>query len=325
MKKGQWHSICSSCKNVESKGGQSDRQAWLAAYPDLKSEELPVNVDPQSIERLDLRLGNKCNLKCRMCSPYSSSSWVEDWNQLGDLVPEISTQSLARLDFQKNDTAAFWEQLFGLVGNLKEVYFTGGEPLMVQAHKRFLLRCIEQRVAQNITLRYTTNGTLFDSDLTTLWSHFKQVKLRISVDGIGPLNEYIRYPSRWDKILQNLARYQDLESRPLIKIQCAVQAYNVLGIPALLEFFAAQGIEVLLDYVRNPEFLSLPAVPGRIASLARQKISQMPDHPQKNFILESLDCSKAQLWPQFLEYTEKLDQLRSQNIKQIVPELLQSV
>ena len=29
---------------------------------------------------VDLRLGNLCNSKCRMCNPGTLTQWVEEWN-----------------------------------------------------------------------------------------------------------------------------------------------------------------------------------------------------------------------------------------------------
>ncbi|MFZ9151303.1 MAG: hypothetical protein ACO22T_09025, partial [Burkholderiales bacterium] len=38
--------------------------------------------DVKKINKLFIRMGNLCNLKCRMCNPYSSSPWVDDWNDM---------------------------------------------------------------------------------------------------------------------------------------------------------------------------------------------------------------------------------------------------
>ena len=94
--------------------------------------------------------------------------------------------------------------MYRQIPNLKQVYFAGGEPLMIKEHKKFIEEIIRQGYQDKILLRYNSNGILVDKDLIELWSKFKKVKFAISMDAIEKRDEYIRFPTDWDTVEKNL-------------------------------------------------------------------------------------------------------------------------
>lgn len=66
---------------------------------------------------------------------------------------------------------------------------SGGEPLINRGHQEILQHLIEKGESQNIKIEYNTNLSVIPPKLIELWSHFKKVKLFVSLDGIGDLQE----------------------------------------------------------------------------------------------------------------------------------------
>jgi len=141
--------------------------------------------------RLDYWVGNICNLRCAICSPYFSSSWGEELK-----IPIVE---------RSNTTNYAWKDL-DLI-KLKFIHFNGGEPLLSKEHVEFL-KAIPTK--SQVHLNYNTNGTILPSEkLLELWSQFKLVQLDFSIDDIGDRFEYQRYPAKWNEVVKNLQWFID--------------------------------------------------------------------------------------------------------------------
>lgn len=315
---------CENCYRQDNAGMKSGKAAWLEKFPDLIKEVLPTIMKIDQVELLDLRMGNMCNLRCRMCDPFASSSWMKEWRELGELVSQPDEKSWGRLE--KNEwpqDPRVWEQLKKVIPGLRHVRLTGGEPFLVTANKEFLKHCIESGHAKHIELNYSTNGTVWDNDLPDLWKHFEQVILRVSVDGLYDVNDYIRTPSRFEQVIRNIERMQELTKTSPVKvvIGCTVQIYNIFQIPELIEFFRNKNIFVNLDFVNDPTYLSLNVLPESLAKKAKEHLKKEIAYPGVSALVNLLDSSRSSEWDHFKNYTKALDKLRQQDISQIVPEL----
>jgi len=120
--------------------------------------------------------------------------------------------------------------------NIRELYFAGGEPLLIPEHYKILEFMVETGAAKLCVLRYNSNGLELPERLFELWSYFKEVKFNFSVDAIGSRNDYIRYPSKWGQVTANLDRLDDTPNNITVNIACAVQLLNVQSIPDLVHW-----------------------------------------------------------------------------------------
>ncbi|MEY4332573.1 MAG: hypothetical protein RLZZ196_1311 [Bacteroidota bacterium] len=235
---------CRKCYQEESKGIVSKRQweyaAWnvrldMAAIIDTTGEDGSLPVD---IPYFDLRLGNMCQLKCIMCSPHDSSSWIKEWKLQ---YPKYKTIELkqdqqwdSEFDYTWYKKGSFLSDMRSQAFNIRELYFAGGEPLLIPEHYKILEFMVETGAAKNCILRYNSNGLELPEKLFELWNHFKQVKFNFSVDALGERNDYIRYPSKWADVVANLERLDNTPDNITVNIACAVQILNVLNIPDLV-------------------------------------------------------------------------------------------
>jgi hypothetical protein len=239
MMQGKIPLSCAKCFEEEANGMVSKR-VWETTYwqeEDIDLAELIAETQADGIinpiiRYLDLRLGHTCNLKCVMCTPHDSSRWTQDYDQL--IQKTKSTIVLKQINWDKNtfnnywyERPELWEEVFEQIPNIKQLYFAGGEPLMIKEHKRFLEEIVRRGYSKKITVRYNSNGVLVDDNIIELWSHFKEVRVAFSIDAITDRNHYIRYPVEWSEIMAALEKLDNTPDSIKVGIACAVQIFNI--------------------------------------------------------------------------------------------------
>ena len=215
FREGEKPETCSRCWQEEDAGRTSKR-----IYSKIRLKELVDKVDyendtPDQLWFVDLKLGNICNLKCRICGSWSSSKWAQEEI---NYIPELKNKKehLAYKFLQQGawprKTQTFWANLKELLPNIKYFEFTGGEPFMIQEHFDLLQYAVDQGYAKNIDIHYNTNGTQWP-DAHELWSHFGRVDIAFSIDNVGHRFEYERYGARWDEVQNNIIKFHQLRDR----------------------------------------------------------------------------------------------------------------
>lgn len=161
----------------------------------------------------DYRFSNLCNFKCRMCGEQLSSSWEAEkkinnlWSPKSQpfMIPEIKS---AMQVFQETVV----EPEFKLAvskGIVEEIYWVGGEPLMYDIHWWTLEEMIKNDSAKNCYLRYNSNLSrieYFGKNLYEYLPHFKDWIICASIDGTGPIVEFIRKGIIWETWLENFKK-----------------------------------------------------------------------------------------------------------------------
>lgn len=370
MLAGEIPSSCSKCFDEESKGVVSKRMwetgGWVEDgidIPELVAQTEEDGTVPEKLVYLDLRLGHTCNLKCIMCSPHDSSKWVADQKKLFPklTIPIVIDQMRWEQDTFNNrwhENPDFWKEMYAQIPNLKQVYFAGGEPLMIKEHKMFLEEIIRQGYADKILVRYNTNGLLVDEEIIDLWSKFKKVKVGFSIDAVGDRNYYIRYPSDWDTIVQNLHRLDNTPSNIQVSIATAIQILNIKHLPEFAKWKIQQNFKKInfenvtggieagggifnMHLLYIPTFLSIKCLPpndkaevrrlfGELATWLHENYRQDKDYWKDNpygwkrwqAVLDFMDSEDhTHLLPGFKEYITEMDSIRNTSMKDVFPEL----
>jgi pyruvate-formate lyase-activating enzyme len=361
---------CSKCFDEESKNVVSKRMwetgTWIQDgidVPELIKQTQEDGTVPEQLIYLDLRLGHTCNLKCVMCSPHDSSRWVEDHKKIYPLfqAKELKEQMAwdkGSFNNKWHENPDFWKEMYSQIPNLKQVYFAGGEPLMIKEHKMFLEEIIRQGYADKILIRYNTNGLLISDDIIELWKQFKLVKIGFSIDALSDRNYYIRYPSDWATIEANLRKLDDTPDNIHVSIATAIQILNIKHLPDfarwkiqqnyrkinlqnIMEGMEAGGGIVNMHLVYIPTFLSIKCLPATDKIEVRKKFAEFANWLEQYYrqdedfwknnpygwkrwqaILDFMDPEDhTNQLPAFREYIEKLDNLRHTNFKETFPEL----
>ena len=262
FRQGQRPESCAKCWATESLGMQSMRQAAKHKFKDIYYKIDYNKEDISSLQIFDLKLGNNCNLSCKICNSRASSTIANQEYAQGRL-------NLVELDRIKQsarwaESDSFWQQMDTVADNIRYLDLYGGEPLMIKAHFKFLQSLIDKQSAPRIQLDYNTNGTVYSDKFFDLWRHFKQVKLSFSLDDIGQRFEEQRTGASWSQVVSNIQKYQQHRSEKFTtELFPTVNTQNVNWLPELLDWADTQQF----DHV-NFNILDFPGVYS-IRSLAQ--------------------------------------------------------
>lgn len=248
---------CKKCYDEESQGISSKRIWETGSWhydgvdiPELIAQTAEDGSVPYKLQYLDLRLGHTCNLKCIMCSPHDSSQWVADHKKVFPIFKSkiIRDQNKwQQEDFNNSwhERDKFWEEIYEQIPNIKQLYFAGGEPLIIKEHAIFLEEIIRRGYAHKIMLRYNSNGTIITDRMMNLWDDFRKVKLSISLDGVGSRGEYIRHPLNFGIVEANLWKLEKASAHIETNLELAVQALNIKHIPEFIKWKVKSGFKKL--------------------------------------------------------------------------------
>lgn len=356
MLQGEIPNSCRKCFVEEANGIISKRQWETEVWNDrLDLDQIleTTNDDgslPLHIPYFDLRLGNMCQLKCVMCSPHDSSSWIKDWKLQYPMYQNPNLKIDQRWDNQYDyswyQKGSFLESMKDQATNIRELYFAGGEPLLIPEHYKILEFMIDSGNAANCVLRYNSNGVELPDRLFELWNHFKSVKFNFSIDDIDQRNDYIRFPSKWENIVLNLKRLDETPDNVSVNIACAVQLLNVLTITELARWKLDQKFKKInltdgagiigTHLVYFPSYLNIRVLPENLKKLAEEKIMTFIseqntnevfiNHPMGkkrwlgiiNYMMQEDWSSKI---PMLTEYLETCDLNRGTNFRKVFPDI----
>jgi organic radical activating enzyme len=370
MLRGEIPASCTGCFDEEAQGIVSKRIWETATWMNdegIDVEELISQTEedgtvPERLQYLDLRLGHTCNIKCVMCSPHDSSKWVADWQKL---VPQLEDESVKKqMTWDKkefnnkwHEKESFWKELYAQIPNLKQVYFAGGEPLMIKEHKMFIEEIIRQGYQDKVLLRYNSNGLLVDESLIELWSKFRKVKFAVSVDASFEKDDYIRFPTTFEEVERTLHMLDNTPDNIHVSIATAVQIFNIKHMPDFIKWKVNSNFKKmnvgLIDgnimggglvnahLVHIPTFLNITILPEADKQDIRTRFAELKEWLWNNFtqddefwihnpkgwrqwegLLKHMDSKdNSHLLPGFKEYVNKLDAIRGLDASKIFPEL----
>lgn len=349
MLEGREPAACATCYKEERLGIKSYRESsnetFAGQIAPAAAATAPDGASPLSLVRsVDMRLGNLCNLKCRMCGPVSSRLLIPEWRTLFDVpADEPRLRALEQVNWFETD--AFWANCAALLPGLDKLHFAGGEPLLITRMLDFLQQTIAAGHAGHIALSYVTNLTILPERVTTLWPAFKAVTLTGSLDGSDAVNSYIRFPSKWDRIDANIGRLVDTPAAfncRKVTFNTTVQAYNVLGLADLFEYLFARCAPPVVCYPRLtllqwPSPFSVRVLPPDLKALAETRLRDFVRRWQGRWpepaaeverFLHSIDGVIAHMHggdlsaelPEFVRRTVMFDRMRDQRLLDVVPE-----
>ena len=317
--------MCKRCFKEEAAGIKSARQNWNDKwYDETKEYAIESRLD---VEYVDLRLGNLCNLKCRMCNPYSSNQWIEEWNtvvQTAKLVPDFpltieETDRLNNMTWPEDPRT--WDSIIEIANSIEEIYLTGGEPtLAIEQYKLFDI-LIEKNLSKKIKLKYNTNLTNIPKKMIEYWSHFRTVQLNASIDAYGELNRYIRYPTGWTSVEKNIDKFLSMPNVQ-VQIHCTVQMYNILNLKELFDWIKSKtNLTPYLNILNHPVCLNIQTLPADLKMLAEERLVEYLDWPKvKDTIAYMNSADTSNHLTEFFDYTAAIDKSRNENLLDHIPE-----
>ena len=364
MINGVWNEECGRCKSEEQSGlnsrRQYEQQQWSYTLDDARrdtNKDGTIDVVQVPVKYYDLRFGNFCNLKCRMCGPTDSNAWYDDWIKLtgsnafketsGDVIIKDVSGKLCTTEYDWPNHEPFWEYLETHATNIQHVYFAGGEPMLIERHYDFLQKCIDQDVAKNIIIEYNTNMSTLPPRVAKLWENFKQVRVGASIDGYGAVLEYQRHPAKWDKLLKNLYTLDSMPKNIAGWLAFTVTAYNVNHMIDFMKWkLTESGFNKINSTMRrpiithhvahHPQHLNIRVLPDKMKQELTIKFDDFVDWTQdQGFDLHVINNARDIVngvcnymnsdsyydthWNEFKNYTKKLDLIRSESLLEVEP------
>jgi len=325
---------CRKCWSEERSGRTSKRMHTLDRLKHMGiSNEWTADAKPLMF--LDLKLGNICNLKCRICGSWSSSqSAAEELAQFPrDQQKKSHAYTMLRAGSWPRDNPQFWDQIDTVLNDIRYIEFTGGEPFMIAEHFAMLQGIVDRGIAHQVEIHYNTNGTQYPESAEEIWRHFRTVEIAFSIDDVGERFEYQRSNAVWSEVCANLDRFRDLkEIHPHIELQVCttVNVFNVryLGdVAAWLEHNRESFTFVYWNMMHDAWYFSIACLPDR----AKKAISEYLDS------VETIYRSEFDRIRDFMNggastdgfmtrmKIADLDRKRSQNLQDVAPEFAELI
>jgi MoaA/NifB/PqqE/SkfB family radical SAM enzyme len=285
---------------------------------------------------LDLKLGNICNLKCRICGSWSSSTFAtEELNFIIDREEKKNSfhYQMLRDGAWPRNSDNFWHQLDSAMSEVRYIEFTGGEPFMIREHFDLLRRLVDRGYAHQIEIHYNTNGTQYPEEAEDIWRHFKHVEIAFSIDDVGERFEYQRTNARWEEVNQKIELFRCMRSRNrniTLQVCCTINVFNVMYLEDVANWIVNQDFDfVYWNMLHDAYYFSIGTLPQKAKSLVQQRLEQVriPEQFRDEFtrIIEFMNNGVG-LDGQLLRMKiEDLDFKRKENLREIMPELASAI
>ncbi len=353
MLNGKKLSECQNCWNEEDSGKESKRirenRRFLKNHEDrLKEARKKKGYLSGNPSYLDLRLGNKCNLKCRTCNPLFSSSWYRELKKHEkDMNRNITLKNTYQSDFNISDnitdwykTKVFLDLIRDIRKDLRLLYISGGEPFLIRDQHLFMDYFLKTGVHKNMDINMTTSLACLDKSLLEKLTKFRKLHLSASIDAYGNKNNWMRSPSQFSAIDQNMKTVLRLSGNVQISINCTVSVYNILYIRDLIiwsrkvaEKSGGDTPIIYFDMLHSPKFQHICVLPPFLKKTAIKRLHSIikeaklfpTEKEDINSLVKTLQSTRENrdiqiLRTQLKEHTKILDQWRNENFFSVFPE-----
>lgn len=314
-------STCAKCWALEESGGTSKRM--------ISNEKFGINTDEKGITFLDLKLGNICNLKCRICGGFSSSKWAAEEIKQGS----EHARGWLKSGMWPRQTDSLWNEVVGMLEHIEHFEFTGGEPFMIQEHFDLLEKSVELGHAKNQSIHYNTNGTQYpEYAIKHIWPHFKDVEIAFSIDDIRGRFEYQRYGAKWDAVNANIKKFNELKSNVKnisTQICCTINIQNIYNLDNMADWIKKQNFDyVYYNYLHEAKEWNVQYLPKHLKHMIKNKLDEYDGdiwHYKQiqnaiNFMMSN-DLHSDQMTASRKRKITASDKFRNENFAEIFPEL----
>lgn len=331
---------CTRCYEQETSGFFSGRKSANKHHGHLINRVAETKddgtLDRFEITYWDIRFSNLCNLKCRSCGHIFSSQWYQDQAKLagGDWKSHNRV-----LNYAGRTETDVWEQLLPHIDHVEQIYFAGGEPLLMEEHYQILDELV-RRGRFEVKLIYNTNFTHTDlkgKSVFEYWKLFDSVAVGASLDGSGKHAEYIRKGTDWKQVEQN--RIEMLQVCPQVDfyISPTLSIMNAWHLPDFHRDWTERGLinpqDLNVNILQDPEHYRIDIAPIKYKQLLRVKYQEHLEwlstkdklnratvgfESAINFMMAT---DNTHLIDTFWRKTHELDVIRSEQLLDVIPEL----
>ena len=325
---------CTRCYEQEEQGFFSMRNSSNKHFGH-HIEKVDQGIDPDfELVYWDIRFSNQCNMKCRSCGPMFSSLWYDDHVKMHGKAPSHN-----RIEWAGKNKNDIWEQMIPHIDCIEQVYFAGGEPLIMQEHYNILKELVK-REKFDVKLIYNTNfsvTTWKDLDVLEMWKLFDSVSVGASLDAMGERAELMRSGTVWNQTMANRDRMLKVCPNVDFYISPTVSLMNIDHVVDFHKDWVNRGFlkpqDLNVNILQSPEWYRADCLPQTLKNNITKKIQEHiewlspQDHLQRatNGFKSSLsfmnNTDNTHNLNRFNQVTSQLDSVRNEKFYDIFPEL----
>ena len=327
---GKQPQTCRKCWREERSGRTSKRMHTLDRLKHMLPDQA-WTADAKPLMFLDLKLGNICNLKCRICGSWSSSTFATE--ELADLGPDEDRKTnhhyqMLRQGAWPRENPTFWNEIDQVVDQIQYIEFTGGEPFMIQEHFDMLQGIVDRGIADRVEIHYNTNGTQWPEHAEAIWKHFKTVEIAFSIDDVGARFEYQRSNAVWSEVQNNIELFKSMRDRNSnirLQVCTTVNVFNVYYLEDVADWIANQTFDfVYWNMMHEAYYFSISTLPEAAKhAVADRLMNAVVDESTRKEFNQIIDFMNngASLDGNILRMrVADLDRKRQQNLAVVQPE-----
>ena len=328
------NAACGRCYEQEASGFFSGRKS---ANKHHGHHVKKLESNPFEMTYWDIRFSNLCNLKCRSCGHIFSSQWYQDQAKLaGGDWKERNTV----LNYAGRTETDMWSQLEPHLDYVEQIYFAGGEPLLMEEHYRILDELV-RRKRFDVRLIYNTNFTHTDlkgRSVFEYWKQFDSVAVGASLDASGARGEYIRKGTDWAVVEQNrkdmLAICPDVD----FYISPTLSIMNAWHLPDFHREWTEKGLsraqDLNVNILQDPAYYRIDIAPIKYKQLLRIKFEEHIEWLKtqgdslgratqgfESAVSFMMATDNTHLIDTFWRKTHELDAIRKEKLLDVIPEL----
>ena len=340
FRRGEQPSTCDRCWEEEAAGRDSKRIHSRVRLKELYQLVDWYNDTPDQLWFIDLKLGNICNLKCRICGSWSSSKWATE--EMSYLPAGVDKKSHIAYTWLKEgrwpeESPDFWANLKALLPNIKYFEFTGGEPWLIEEHWDLLRHAVQTGDSRHIDIHYNTNATVdpYSTDKSWLWNEFRRVDIAFSVDNVGKRFEYERYGADWDqanKIIDDTHFAKAVDTPNITTQLCfTINIQNVYYLDELLAWADTKGFgNIYFNMLHSPNHMSIQYMTAAARELVLSKLKTtfwITNQYQQEIdsIIRFIENGPGSDGAEFLHKMKQTDAHRKQNFWDTHPEIARAM
>ena len=321
---------CRKCWNEERSGRTSKRMHTINRLEHIVTDT-EWTADAKPLVFIDFKLGNICNLKCRICGSWSSSTFAAE---------EVRFEGKDSFHYQMLKQGAwprknqrFWEDIDKLMDQVRYLEFTGGEPFMIQEHFALLERMVAKGIAHNVEIHYNTNGTHYPENAEEIWKHFKTVEVAFSIDDVDERFEYQRANAVWAEVNTNMDRFEQLRERNTniqLQVCSTVNVFNVMYLEGLANWIDKRSFDfVYWNMLHEAYYHSVGTLPERAKQIAIERLqnANVTEYHRREFnnIIDFINGGVSLDGNILRMKVKDVDQRRKQDLCDHHPELAQAI
>jgi MoaA/NifB/PqqE/SkfB family radical SAM enzyme len=333
---GERPQTCRRCWNEERAGRTSKRMHTLDRLKHIIGDNVSWNEDAMPLMFLDLKLGNICNLKCRICGSWSSSQFAAEeirFNRREETRASFAYQMLKDGAWPRENND-FWTNLDQHLDDVRYIEFTGGEPFMIQEHFQLLQKLVDTGRAGQIEIHYNTNGTQYPEEAEAIWQHFRHVEIAFSIDDVGERFEYQRSNAVWTEVVENIQRFKTIRARNnniTLQCCCTINVFNVYYLETVAHWIVDQGFDFIYwNMMHDAYYFSIATLPESAKQVIAQRLrtTSLSESVQQefnrvaDFMLKGNSLNDGHLLKMNIR---DLDFKRKQNLTEVEPEFAELI